>query len=171
MNKLPSRTMMPRLRRWATPLTMGSFVLMSATGVLMFFGWEDGLTVVVHQWFSWLFLLGVGGHIAVNIRAFMSHLGSRPGKASLTIFMIVLFLSFSSWGLVTGPQLKRPIEQALVDAPLSALADVTRTNLDALLDRLKAHGIVASGKESIHEIAAKNGGSETRLLAIVFTHE
>ena len=31
------------IRAWATPLTIGSFVLMATTGVLMFFGVREGL--------------------------------------------------------------------------------------------------------------------------------
>ena len=41
---------MPRpIKTWATPLTLGSFVLMGGTGVLMFFEQDAGLTTVVHQ--------------------------------------------------------------------------------------------------------------------------
>lgn len=65
------------LRRWATPLIIGSFVLMAGTGVLMFFEYEGGLITVVHQWFSWIFLLGAGAHIAINLRPFQNHLRSR----------------------------------------------------------------------------------------------
>jgi hypothetical protein len=42
---------MPKLalRTWATPLTMGAFLLMSTTGVLMFFKRNPGLITVVHE--------------------------------------------------------------------------------------------------------------------------
>ena len=159
------------LRTWATPMTIGVFFLMSATGVLMFFEWERGLTTVVHQWFSWLFLAGAGGHIAANVRPFKNHLKSRWGKASVAAFMVVLVASFFSWGLITGPQLARPVERALVDAPLSALAAVTRTAPEALMRRLKAHGIVATSRQSIRDLSGEHGVSEDRLLAIVFLPE
>jgi hypothetical protein len=159
------------LRTWATPMTIGVFFLMSATGVLMFFEWERGLTTVVHQWFSWLFLAGAGGHIAANVRPFKNHLKSRWGKASVAAFMVVLVASFFSWGLITGPQLARPIERALVDAPLSALAAVTRTAPEALMRRLKAHGIVATSQQSIRDLSGEHGVREDRLLAIVFLPE
>jgi hypothetical protein len=123
---------MIRLRTWATPLTIGGFILMSATGVLMFFGWDRSLTAEAHKWFSLLFLTGVGGHIAANIRPFLNHLKSRWGKTSVATIAIVLAASFFSWGIITGPQLVRPVKQALVDAPLSALAGVTHTMPNAL---------------------------------------
>ena len=156
------------LRGWSTPLTMGDFVLMAGTGVLMFFGIDPGLTAVAHQWFSWLFLLGAGGHIAANIRPLGKHLRSPLGRASVAGFAIVLAASCHDCGLVTGPQLERPIEQALVDAPLSTLAGITRTAPDTLLGRLKAHGIAATGGQSIREIATRRAVDENRLLAIIF---
>jgi hypothetical protein len=158
----------PYLRNWATPLTISSFILMSVTGVLMFFEWDQGLIVVVHQWFSWLFILGVVGHVIANIRLFKNNLTSRWGKASVLAFTLVLAASFFSWGLITGPQLKRPIEQALVEAPLSALAMVTHTVPDVLMHRLKAHGIDANGKQSIRDLVIMHDLDENRLLEIVF---
>jgi hypothetical protein len=115
------------LRTWATPLTIGSFILMSISGLLMFLDLDTGLTAGAHQWVSLLFLLGVGGHVTANFRPFRSHLDSRWGRASIAVFVAVLAASVFSWGLVTGSQLEKPIVLALVDAPLSALAGMTRT--------------------------------------------
>jgi hypothetical protein len=156
------------VRSWATPLTIGSFLLMGGTGVLMFFELDSGLTAVVHQWFSWLFLIGATGHLVANVRPLGRHLASRVGRLSVGALGAILIASCFSWGLVTGPQLKRPIEQALVDAPLSALASVTNTSLDVLTQRLEAHGVAASGAESVHDLSGTSGVNENRLLAIVF---
>ncbi|MCF8480525.1 MAG: hypothetical protein K9H25_08850 [Rhodospirillum sp.] len=161
----------PSPRTWSTPLTIGSFILMSTTGLLMFFEWDLGLTTVVHQWFSWFFLIGAGGHIAANIRPFKTHLRSGWGKGSVVAFMLILAASSFSWGFITGPRLERPIEEALVDAPLFALANTIRIDPDALLLRLKAHGINAAAQQSIRELSAKHGAGENGLLAIVFLPE
>jgi hypothetical protein len=59
---------------------IGAFFLMSATGVLMFFGLDRGLAGEAHEWFSWLFLAGAGAHIAANSRPFMNHLKSPLGQ-------------------------------------------------------------------------------------------
>jgi hypothetical protein len=159
------------LRRWATPLTMGAFLLMTVTGIVMFFEADQGLTTVVHQWFSWIFVIGAAGHIAANSRPFVNYLKSRGGRASVAAFSIVLVGSFFSWGLITGPQLERPIEQTLVDAPLSALAELTRTTPDALLQKLEAEGISANVRQSVRELAVATGEDENRLLGIVFLAE
>jgi hypothetical protein len=159
------------LRTWATPLTIGSFVLMAVSGVLMFFHGDTGLIAGAHQWFSWFFLLGVGAHVTVNFRPFKRHLGSRWGRASMAVFAVALAASVFSWGVVTGHQLEGPIMQALVDAPLSSLADVTHIAPDALLAKLQAHGITATAGQSIHELATAHGVSPGRLLGFVFLPE
>lgn len=156
------------LRAWATPLTIGAFVLMAGTGVAMFFGWNHGLTTVVHQWFSWLFLIGAGSHIALHFRSLRHHLQSRWGRASAAVFACVLAASFFSWGRITGPQLKYPIEQAVVDAPLWALAGATHTEPQVLLDRLKSHGVTAENGQSIRQLSGSTGVGTHRLLAMVF---
>jgi hypothetical protein len=156
------------LRTWATPLIMGAFLLMAATGLLMFFELDRGVTTVVHQWFSWLLVAGAVAHVTANFRPFKNHLKSSWGRVTVIVSAIILMASFFSWDIITGPQLERPIEEALVDAPLSALASVTRTDADALMRQLKRQGIIATRDQSIRELANTSGVSENRLLAIVF---
>ncbi|WP_085582178.1 hypothetical protein [Thalassospira mesophila] len=156
------------LRSWATQLTIGAFLLMAGTGLMLFFEFEDGLTAVVHQWLSWFFLIGAGAHIFVNFKPFKSRLKSRWGVAFTTIFAAVFVLSCFSWGMITGPQLERPIEEALVFAPLSALAAVTKNQPDVIIAKLAGQGIVATPEQSIYDVVKKTGIDENILLGIIF---
>ncbi|MBN9061768.1 MAG: hypothetical protein BGP06_04025 [Rhizobiales bacterium 65-9] len=159
------------LRTWATPLTIGSFLLMAATGLLLFFEWNIGLTTVVHQWFSWFFLIGVASHLAINVRPLKNHLKSAWGRASVAIFSAVLIASIFSWGQVTGPQLERPIMEALVDAPLSVLAQMTRRSPEALVRDLQDKGVSATADDSLRAISARSGAGVNRLLGLIFLPE
>lgn len=160
-----------RLRTWSTPVTIGSFILMSVTGVLMFFDVVPGYLSFAHEWFSWFFLVGVGGHIAVNYRPFIKHLRSNWGRANVAIFSIVLVVSTFSFGRITAPQLKWPISNTLMEAPLSALADVTRMDLVDLQKKLNTHGIFATSDQSIKELAATHGVDEFHILGLVILRE
>ena len=40
------------VRKWATPLTIGAFFLMAATGILMFFHIDRGIISGAHEWLS-----------------------------------------------------------------------------------------------------------------------
>lgn len=156
------------LRTWSTPLTIGSFLLMAVTGVLMFFDLVPGYLSFAHEWFSWLFLIGTGAHMAVNLRPLKKHLQSPWGRANVAIFTTILVVSTFSFGTITAPQLKWPISNALLEAPLSALADVTRKDHAVLVGKLKTHGITATSDQSIKELAIKHGVDEFHVLGLVF---
>lgn len=159
------------LRRWATPITIGAFLLMAVTGIAMFFDWEPGLVTVVHQWMSWIFLLAVGAHVTINIRPFKSHLKSGWGRASVAVFSLLLAVSFYHWGLITGPQMKDRIELALVDARLSALASVIGIEPQELVRRFEANGLAASADQSIRDLVRVHDMDENFLLAVIFIPE
>ena len=61
----------------------------------------------------------------------MNHLKSRWGKASVAAFMVIIVASLSA-GIGAGGQVRKAVEQALVDAPLSTLASLTYMAPDAL---------------------------------------
>lgn len=159
------------LRTWSTPLTIGSFILMAVTGVLMFFDVVPGYLTFAHEWFSWFFLVGAGGHIAVNFRPLVRHLQSSWGRANVAIFTIILVVSTFSFGRITAPQLKWSISNALIEAPLSALADVTRTDPVELLANLKAHGVTATPDQNIKELADAHDMDEFHILGLVILRE
>ena len=160
---------LPTVRNWATPLVTAAFILMMCTGVMMFFELESfGVITVVHQWFSWILLLGVAGHITANFKPLKKHLKTSWGIYSVLLFLTIFGLSLFSWGIVTGPQLERPIELALVDAPLSALADVVGISPNVLMEKFRIQGIEASATQSIREVVMLTGIDENDLLGIVF---
>jgi len=159
------------LRTWSTPLTIGSFILMAVTGVLMFFDVVPGYLSFAHEWCSWLFLVGAAGHMAVNYRPLARHLQSSWGRASVAIFGIALVVSMFSFGRITAPQLKWPISNALVEAPLSVLADVTRTEPGDLLAKLKTHGITATPEKNIKKLAEEHHMDEFHILGLLFLRE
>ncbi|HOK47365.1 MAG TPA: hypothetical protein PLA43_09225 [Bryobacteraceae bacterium] len=159
------------LRLAAGSLTIGGFFLVSVTGVLMFFGWDLGLTSVAHEWFSWLFVAASCAHIAVNIRPFTNYFRFRWSRASIIAFLVILAASFSSWGIPTPHDLRNSVQQALLDAPLSTLASLTHTSSDTLQRRLKAHGITATAQQSLRDLSRAADYDEIRLLMIVFGHD
>jgi hypothetical protein len=102
------------VRSWATPpLTVGPFLLISVTGVSMFFPLEAGLNKVVHAWLGWAFVVGFVTHRWPNWRAFTTCF-KRPGALAITgVGAVLLLTSFGPVG-ATG---------AAVRAVLSGLAD------------------------------------------------
>jgi cytochrome b561 len=64
-------------REWATPLTIGSFLVIAVTGVLMFFHLDSGLNKLAHEWLAWAMLAAVGLHAAVHFKSFSRYF-TRP---------------------------------------------------------------------------------------------
>ena len=82
------------LRSWATPLVIGSFLVMAGTGVLMFFHLDSGLNKGLHEW-AGLVMVGAGfGHIALNWRPFMMYFRRPVARTLIGGGAVILALSF-----------------------------------------------------------------------------
>ena len=156
------------VRKWATPLTIGAFFLMAATGILMFFNIDRGLTSGMHEWLSWLFLVGIVAHVIANFRPFKDCLRSGWGRTSVSVFGIVLVASFFTWGARTGGQFLAAIQKGLVGVPLTTLAAMTRTKPDVLVQRLNAHGIAFRKEQTIRDVVGDSARKQLQVLEVVF---
>jgi len=61
------------MKSWATPLAIGSFIILAVTGILMFFKVEAGYIKPVHEWLNWAMVAGVVLHTIANWKAFLSY--------------------------------------------------------------------------------------------------
>lgn len=110
---------MKNLRSWATPLTIASALLMSVTGILMFFHLETTLGKVVHEWAGWAMVAGVGAHLALNWRPFTLYFKRRAAVAIMAVGMALLGLTMLPIAGGGGNPM-----MVLADAALTADAEV-----------------------------------------------
>ncbi|MES2878030.1 MAG: DUF4405 domain-containing protein [Pseudomonadota bacterium] len=154
-------------RNWITPLVAGGFMLLSVTGVLMFFHLDSGLNKAAHEWLSWLFVAGVGLHIVLHSASFKRHLHTLAGRIALVGFVVLLILSFAPLGGSSKPPFIAPI-QAMANAPLPVLAQVAGVDLAELDARLAKRGIkVQRPEQSIRELVGPDLGEQMRALSVV----
>lgn len=143
-------------RDWFTPLTLGTFVLLSVTGVLMFFHLDSGLNKTAHEWLSWLLLAAVGGHVLSNLVSLKRHLTATRTKFVLAGFAAVLLLSFAPIGGDGKPGFAAPIA-ALAQAPLPVLAQVAGISEAELQQRLAAAGTpVDAGTTTLAQVVGSD---------------
>ncbi len=162
-----------RLREWATPFTVGAFLLTALTGILLFFKSNLGLIKPAHEWLSWLLIFGTAGHLACNWRPLVRSL-ARPVGA--LIFLVFIGLTCASaLPLSEGKNRRHPafsIAEALAQAPLSAVAQVTHRNREETMAALSGAGIrLADGEQTIREIADENGRKPLEVLALLFRED
>ncbi|MFA5323274.1 MAG: DUF4405 domain-containing protein [Smithella sp.] len=160
-----------KLREWATPITVGAFILTAVTGIMLFFKVELGLAKHVHEWFSWLLVIGAILHLIVNWRACVRYLSSPLAKGILIFFLLLTCASFLPVDLERhnrGQPLKR-ISKTLIQTSLQKIAPVANHSPEEVTNILESKGIVIDNKDqTIMEIAEKNGTSPLHVLDAIF---
>ncbi|MDD2926458.1 DUF4405 domain-containing protein [Rhodoferax sp.] len=156
-------------RHWITPFVIGSFLLMAATGVLMFFHLDTGLNKTAHEWLGWLMLGAVGLHLANNLFSFKRYLNQTTGRLVIGLFALVLGLSFLSVNGSGGkPPFVAPLN-ALAQAPLSVVAQVAAIPTAQLREKLAAQGIPSQNdNQSIAALVGNDTHKQVDLLAQLF---
>ena len=162
------------LRSWATPITIGSFVISAISGVILFFHLNIGLMKPAHEWLSWFMILGVAMHVFTNWRAFLLYFKKPIPLAVIGVFLLLTVLSFFSLG--SGGEGKgggtrqtaMKSMKLLQSAPITMIAQMAKSSPDALIERLKAKGItVENAGQTLAEIAKNNKRKPQDLLSIV----
>ncbi len=155
-------------RPWITPAVIGSFALLSVTGILMFFHLDSGLNKLAHEWLSWIFVGVVVLHILLNSMAFKRYFKTGIGKVVIFGFVALLALSFVRLG---GGDSKPPFNapvQMLAAAPLSAVAQLAKLDVSEVTARLAAKGIAATNPEqSVKDLVGPDLGAQMRALAAI----
>src|SRR5512147_1119862 len=81
-------------RKWATPITIGAFVISGVSGMFMFFKINFGLLRVAHEWISVLFVIGGIFHIVANYQPLKKYFTSKTALAIIGIIVLVGFAAF-----------------------------------------------------------------------------
>jgi hypothetical protein len=158
------------LRRWATPLTIGTFLLISITGILMFFEVRIGLIKVAHEWLSLLMVAAVGLHVTLHWRLFSRYFTQKPALAVIGLFGVILVASLLIQGgdERRGPPGGRASMQAvqlLTSAPLDKVAGITGNTLEGLQTRLQTQGLkLDETATSLADIARQNQRTPAEVL-------
>ncbi len=172
---------MKKLRSWVTPITIGSFLLIGATGLLMFFEVRDSLIVVAHEWLSPVLVLGVCLHTWLNWGALRAYLSQARGLAVVGLFALLLVLSLVpfdevsevSWAHGDGRErAARRAAEVLLEARISTVAELTGRTPRQLRDSLGRHGIrVPSDELTLADAARQSQAHPVRVLAAVLLDE
>ena len=153
-SRLPSR-------QWATPLTIGGFLLIAVTGVLMFFHLTPGLTRQAHEWLGWALIAAVALHALANAPAFLRYLQRAGSPRRIVGASVVLLLACLL--LPAPPQSSPPalVMGAIADAPLTQTAALAGKSVDEARSALAAAGIaVDDGQQSLR---AATGGNRAQI--------
>ena len=152
-------------RQWVTPLMAGSFILMAATGILMFFHWDSGLNKTAHEWLGWAMVIAAALHITTNWFGFKNMFNNATGKAVIGLFTAILALSFINVGSAEGGG--RPVApiNVLAQAPISQLAQISKIDEQTLITRLQSSGIQnATANSTVKDLVGNDFGKQIATL-------
>lgn len=158
-------------REWATPLTMGAFILMATTGILMFFHADIGLNKEAHEWLGWAMVGGVGAHALANISSFKRYFAKPAALGIIAVFVLILVASFfiqeEKDGKGGNPG--RRATMAVLNAPISEIAPLAHQTPQALLaDLQKAGFLIESPNQSLISVTGPEQANQFKALAVVF---
>lgn len=157
------------LRTWATPLTAGTFALVAASGILLFFHHAPGATRALHEWVGWALAAAVALHLALNWRSLRGYL-RRPAMPLLLALAAVLTLAQLFLPAGGRPPFAgmRALAQAAEPRTLQELAVFAGIAPDEAVARLEAKGFAARPDMSLRQIAgADPAGANAALEALL----
>ena len=158
---------MKTLRKWATPLTVGSFLIMSVTGIMMFYHLDSGLNKAVHEWASWAMIAGVSVHLLMNWRAFTTYSKRPLARAIMGLGALVLALSFVPVPGGGGS----PVDALLLamdESDVETVIALSGRGLDQGLAMLAEAGIEAQAKSPVQALTEGDRGRQMDLIKVLF---
>ncbi len=161
---------MKSLRSWATPVTIGTFIVMSVTGTLMFFHANTGLNKLVHEWVGLVMIAAVVAHLLMNWRAFTTYFKRPMAVTLMSVGAIVLAGSFFFGGAEQGgPGGMNAVMMSVSKAPVETLAQLSGQETDVVLAQLGATGITASASDTPMSLAGGDRAAEMEIIAAIFS--
>jgi hypothetical protein len=129
------------LARWATPLTLGLFLVSAISGVALFFHVQQGLFHGMHEWLSLVLLAPFLLHVQRNWAPLLSYLRRRALWAPLGLSLVAA-LAFAAPAAMQGARGGSPMlaMRLIAEAPLDRAAPVLKTTPEKLRAALAAKG-------------------------------
>lgn len=157
------------LRSWATPLVVGAFLVMGATGSLMFFHLDTATMKTIHEWAGLVMVAGGLAHLLLNWRAFTTYFKRPLASGIMALGAIVLGLTFVPNilpGVVEGAGLgPKVVMDAMGNARIETLAELGGKSIEQLLADLSAAGI--EGIDAAKTVKANAAGDGEKLREIL----
>jgi hypothetical protein len=153
-------------RDLATSFTTILFVIISVSGVMMFFHFFDTQVKSLHEILGLVFVGAALFHVIFNWSSMKRYFAKKVFFLSFT-----LLLAISSFFVVQSLSQKENPKGVLIEKMLSApfknSLDVLHVNYDDAIDRLNRENISIETQESIQKIAQTNKTSPFRIVAIL----
>ena len=154
------------LKKYSTPLTAATAIVVCVTGVMMFFHLYKGEVQAMHEWLGMGFVVAAALHLLRHRRplTFMMKQSRAQILLVVTLLSSLAFLYPSSGGQKINPM--RATINVVLHAPIKDLAPVVGVTTEELTARLAHAGVTKSSPaDSIQSLARANQTEAMKLLA------
>lgn len=172
---LPGEIMGSILRKYATPLSMATFLVIGITGLMMFFHVRNSQVGDLHEWFGIAFVVIVLLHLIRNIKSFGLLL--RQPRTWVVVVLIAggglgaVGASFATAGDSLGNPRAAQAEAIahLSDAPIAVMAPAMGLTGDEVIARLAQNGAPgATAEMSLNQVAKATHKPAQAMYLLIF---
>lgn len=163
------------LRKYATPLCIGAFILIGLSGSMMFFGVKNGQLIHMHEIVGICFVVIAILHLVRNWKPFGILLRQKSAPWIIGVIavcgLVIIGSSFSgeAGGGRGNPHFGMAIAgQQLANAPLDQLAAVMHMSPEVVRQKLAAGGVkVAASDKTLSDVARSSGWQVGQLFILL----
>lgn len=153
-------------REIVTPYLLFIFLIVSLSGILMFFHLLDDYTAVVHEFLGITFAVFAILHIVTNWKSILNYSNKRL-LAIPSVVIFIIAITFMTIGKLKG-NLERELLEKLMQSPVADSFKVLNVDYQQAKSRLYQQNIIVeNSQESIAEIGTKNRKSPEEIIELI----
>ena len=155
-------------KKYATTPAIALFVIVSVTGLFLFFHLGGISAKVIHEWLGIGFIVAGSLHVIANWKPFLKYFSGIKGIAiGLLILIPTAFMLFSP---TSGSSPTNAVVEKVLKSPLTKVASFYEKNPQEIIKALESQGYkISSLESSLLNIARENGKSPIQTLGIITT--
>lgn len=160
---------MKYLKDFGTSLTIGSFFIMSITGILLFFHMDVGVNKLLHKWCGLFIIIPVALHVIVNFNGFKRYFTScKTGKILISLCLSLLCFSFF-FNLQTKQLPPHVIAlRVILNSTVSEISSLTHHSEEDLKAKLLESGIkIESNDQKLKSFVHDNKKLQLKLMKLI----
>ncbi len=156
---------MTKKREFATSMTALMFLVIGATGVMMYFHILDKYTKQMHEILGLVFVAAVLAHVFVHYKSMKQYFSKK-------IFLIISVLTLVTVSVFVlnapeGKSSKKILAEGVFNSNIEKSFVLFADNADLAKARLTQAGLRIQGLETIEQIAKENKTSPFRVVQVI----
>lgn len=154
-------------REVATSITTFTFLVISITGVMMFFHVLDQYTKTLHEILGLAFVLFAATHIFFNWKSMKNYFKNKAFISVALVTMIISLGFISNAGNSSKQHPSQIVVNSVINAPLNDAIKILGKDIKSVNVNLEKAGIIIENLNSIKKISEKNNMNVYKVIQLI----